>query len=147
MNDFMHMIQGFEFRNTFWYLILPMILMGIDIATGFINAWIRREISSSKLRSGLGKKVGEVSVLVIGELFTYTLRLPKDTMKFFTAYIILMEIISIIENLDKLGVPMPGRVKKVVNNAYDELKNENDTTTEGVGDSSQALTYTKSKGK
>lgn len=147
MNDFMHMIQGFEFRNTFWYLILPMILMGIDIATGFINAWIRREISSSKLRSGLGKKVGEVSVLVIGELFTYTLRLPKDTMKFFTAYIILMEIISIIENLDKLGVPMPGRVKKVVNNAYDELKNENDTTTEGIGDSSQALTYTKSKGK
>lgn len=147
MNDFMHMIQGFEFRNTFWYLILPMILMGIDIATGFINAWIRREISSSKLRSGLGKKVGEVSVLVIGELFTYVLRLPKDTMKFFTAYIILMEIISIIENLDKLGVPMPGRVKKVVNNAYDELKNENDTTTEGIGDSSQALTYTKSKGK
>lgn len=147
MNDFMHMIQGFEFRNTFWYLILPMILMGIDIATGFINAWIRREISSSKLRSGLGKKVGEVSVLVIGELFTYALRLPKDTMKFFTAYIILMEIISIIENLDKLGVPMPGRVKKVVNNAYDELKNENDTATEGIGDSSQALTYTKSKGK
>ena len=122
MNDFMHMIQGFEFRNTFWYLILPMILMGIDIATGFINAWIRKEVSSSKLRSGLGKKVGEVSLLVIGELFTYALRLPKDMMKFFAAYIILMEIISIIENLDKLGVPIPGRIKKVVNNTYTELK-------------------------
>lgn len=127
MNEFMSMIQGFEFRNTFWYLILPMILMGIDIATGFINAWICKEISSSKLHSGLGKKVGEMSVLVIGELFTYALRLPKDMMKFFTAYIILMEIISIVENLDKLGVPMPGRVKKVVNNAYDALKEEGES--------------------
>lgn len=122
MNDFMHMIQGFEFRNTFWYLILPMILMGIDIATGFINAWIRKEVSSSRLRSGLGKKIGEVSILVIGELFTYALRLPKDLMKFFATYIILMEIISIIENLDKLGVPIPGGIKKVVNNTYIELK-------------------------
>ena len=99
-----------------------MILMGIDIATGFINAWIRKEVSSSRLRSGLGKKIGEVSILVIGELFTYALRLPKDMMKFFAAYIILMEIISIIENLDKLGVPIPGRIKKVVNNTYTELK-------------------------
>ena len=122
MNDFMHMIQGFEFRNTFWYLILPMSLMGIDIATGFINAWIRKEVSSSRLRSGLGKKIGEVSILIIGELFTYALRLPKNMMKFFAAYIILMEIISIIENLDKLGIPIPGRIKKVVNNTYTELK-------------------------
>ena len=122
MNDFMHMIQGFEFRNTFWYLILPMILMCIDIATGFINAWIRKEVSSSRLRSGLGKKIGEVSILIIGELFTYALRLPKNMMKFFAAYIILMEIISIIENLDKLGIPIPGRIKKVVNNTYTELK-------------------------
>lgn len=122
MNEFMHMIQGFEFRNTFWYLMLPMILMGVDIATGFINAWIKQEIQSSKLRTGLGKKIGEVAILVISELFTYTLGLPKDLMKFFTAYIILMEIISIIENLDKLGVPIPGNIKKVVNNTYDELK-------------------------
>ena len=122
MNEFMHMIQGFEFRNTFWYLMLPMILMGVDIATGFVNAWIHKEISSSRLRSGLGKKIGEVSILVIGELFTYALRLPKDMMKFFAAYIILIEIISIIENLDKLGVPIPGNIKKVVNNTYDELK-------------------------
>lgn len=122
MNEFMHMIQGFEFRNTFWYLMLPMILMGVDIATGFINAWIKQEIQSSKLRTGLGKKIGEVAILVISELFTYALGLPKDLMKFFTAYIILMEIISIIENLDKLGVPIPGNIKKVVNNTYDELK-------------------------
>ena len=122
MSEFMHMIQGFEFRNTFWYLMLPMILMGVDIATGFINAWIKREIQSSKLRTGLGKKVGEVTILVISELFTYVLGFPKDLMKFFTAYIILMEIISIIENLDKLGVPIPGIIKKVVNNTYDELK-------------------------
>ena len=134
MTDFMHMIQGFEFRNTFWYLILPMVLMGIDIATGFINAWIRKEVSSSRLRSGLGKKIGEVSILIIGELFTYALRLPKDMMKFFAAYIIFMEIISIMENLDKLGVPIPGNIKKVVNNTYNELKEGESDVEDGKGD-------------
>lgn len=65
------MVQGFEFRNEFWCLILPIILMGFDIATGFVNAWSKDEIQSSKLRRGLSKKVGEISILVIGEFISF----------------------------------------------------------------------------
>lgn len=123
MHDLMSTLQGFEFRNVFWYLILPLILMGFDVLTGFLNAWIRHEVKSAKLRAGLSKKVGEISILVIGELFTFALRLPPEVMKFLTFYIIFMELTSIIENLDKLGVPIPKSIKKVINNDLTALDN------------------------
>ena len=123
MHDLMNTLQGFEFRNVFWYLVLPLILMGFDVLTGFLNAWIRHEVKSSKLRAGLSKKVGEISILVIGELFTFALRLPPEVLKFLTFYIIFMELTSIIENLDKLGVPIPKSIKKVINNDLTALDN------------------------
>ena len=123
MHVLMNTLQGFEFRNVFWYLILPLILMGFDVLTGFLNAWIRHEVKSAKLRAGLSKKVGEISILVIGELFTFALRLPPEVMKFLAFYIIFMELTSIIENLDKLGVPIPKSIKKVINNDLTALDN------------------------
>lgn len=123
MHDLMNTLQGFEFRNGFWCLILPLILMGFDVLTGFLNAWLKHEVKSAKLRAGLSKKVGEISILVIGEFFTFALRLPPEVMKFLTFYIIFMELTSIIENLDKLGVPIPKSIKKVINNDLTVLDN------------------------
>lgn len=123
MYDLMKSLQGFEFRNAFWCLVLPLILMGFDVLTGFLNAWIKHEVKSAKLRAGLSKKVGELSILVIGELFSYALRLPSEVMKFLAVYIIFMELISIIENLDKLGVPIPKSIEKVINNDLKTLDN------------------------
>ena len=122
MNDFLQMMGNFKFRNEFWCLILPIVLMAFDILTGFVNAWGKREIESSKLRTGLSKKVGEIAILVIGELFSFAMRLPAEVMTFISIYIILMEFVSIFENLDKLGVPIPGSVKKVVNNAQNAIE-------------------------
>lgn len=120
------MIQGFEFRNEFWCLILPMILMGFDILTGFVNAWAKREIQSKKLRTGLSKKVGEIAILVIGEFISFALRVPPEVMKFLSLYIILMEIISIFENLNKMGVPIPKFISNVFNNVSDVIVNSDD---------------------
>ena len=122
MNDFLQMMGNFKFRNEFWCLILPIVLMAFDILTGFVNAWGKREIESSKLRTGLSKKVGEIAILVIGELFSFAMRLPAEVMTFISIYIILMEFVSIFENLDKLGIPIPGSVKKVVNNAQNAIE-------------------------
>ena len=116
------MMGNFKFRNEFWCLILPIVLMAFDILTGFVNAWGKREIESSKLRTGLSKKVGEIAILVIGELFSFAMRLPAEVMTFISIYIILMEFVSIFENLDKLGIPIPGSVKKVVNNAQNAIE-------------------------
>ena len=120
------MIQGFEFRNEFWCLILPVILMGFDILTGFVNAWAKKEIQSKKLRAGLSKKVGEIAILVIGEFISYALMVPPVVMKSLSFYIMLMEIISIFENLDKMGVPIPKFISKSINNVSDTIINSDD---------------------
>lgn len=44
MHDLMNTLQGFEFRNAFWYLILPLVLMSFDVLTGFLNAWLKHEV-------------------------------------------------------------------------------------------------------
>lgn len=126
MKGVINMLQGFEFRNAFWCLILPLCLMGFDVLTGFLNAWIKKEVKSAKLRAGLSKKVGELAILVIGELFSFALKLPPELMKFLAFYIIFMELVSVMENLDKLGVPIPKSIKKVINNTNDVILNSDD---------------------
>lgn len=123
MNEVIRILDAFEFKNEIWVLFLPIILMGFDVLTGFINAWIKREIKSAKLRAGLGKKVGEIAILVIGEFFSFALKIPPEVMKGLSFYIILMEAISIFENLDRLGVPIPKFISKVLNNDLNTIQN------------------------
>lgn len=126
-----------KFTNDFWLIALPAILMSLDVATGFINAWAKNEIKSSVMRQGLARKFGELVILGIGQLFFFGVGLPKYCVGFVSFYIILMELISICENLDKLGVPIPKFIKKVLNNAekkIDDLGKDNDASDKKGGE-------------
>ena len=87
----MELLQNFHFSNEVWILILPLSLMFIDFFTGSINAWSNNDFQSKKMRLGLNKKVGELAIIVIGELFSYGLNLPSYIMSCVSGYIILME--------------------------------------------------------
>ena len=123
MQAYIEVLQNFRFRNEWWVLILPISLMAIDVVTGLLKAFVTKTFQSSVLRAGGCKKAGEVAVLGVGELFTCALVLPDYVMIMVSAYIVFMEIISIIENVDKLGVPIPAFVRDVVNNVDDQLYN------------------------
>ena len=123
MQAYIEVLQNFRFRNEWWVLILPISLMAIDVVTGLLKAFVTKTFQSSVLRAGGCKKAGEVAVLGVGELFTCALVLPDYVMLMVSAYIVFMEIMSIIENVDKLGVPIPAFVRDVVNNVDDQLYN------------------------
>lgn len=125
--DIVTFLNNFQFRNEFWILILPVSLMAIDILTGLLYAWSTETFKSKKMRSGLSKKVGEIAILVIGELFSYGMRIPPVIMAGISAYIIFMEFMSIMENLKKLGVPIPGFIAKILNTVDLALKEEDIT--------------------
>lgn len=122
--DIIEILSNFKFTNEFWQLILPVALMGIDFITGLTYAWSTRTFKSKKMRSGLTKKVGEITILVIGELFTAGMRLPFAIMAGVSLYIMFMEFMSIMENLKKMGVPIPGFISKVLNTVDLALKEE-----------------------
>lgn len=113
-----------EFTNEFWIFMLPGILMLIDFLTGLVNAWKRHEIKSSKMREGLAKKYGESLALIIGELLVISIRVPEYFIKAISGYIILMELISICENVDKLGVPIPGFIKRALKKTNEKIQND-----------------------
>ena len=123
MEDLYNIVSQFHFRNELWVLFIPLGLMAIDVLSGVIKAWAHNDFQSSIMRSGLAKKAGEIVILVVGELVSFGLLLPEAVMNCISFYIIFMEIMSILENADALGIPIPKFVKDVINNANDQLQN------------------------
>lgn len=114
-----------HFASFKWIMILPCALMAIDIITGFLGAWfVLKNFESAKMRAGLVKKVGEILIILVGILFTVGMQLPMYLLKGISAYILLMECLSIIENLDKMGVPLPKFLKNFVNNVQNAIQND-----------------------
>lgn len=123
MDDILQFISQFRFRNELWVLFIPLGLMAIDALTGIIKAWAHSDFKSGIMRSGLAKKAGEIVILVVGELLSYGLMLPDAIMNCVSFYIIFMEIMSILENADNLGIPIPKFVKDAISNVDDKLQN------------------------
>lgn len=118
------MINEIEFTNDFWCVALPIILCIIDVVTGYVNAWKRNELSSKKMRDGLAKKFGEIVLCLLGWLGYLSFGI-KLIAVFPTFYIVTMEVTSIFENLDNLGVPIPKAIRERVNNVGKELEGKN----------------------
>lgn len=113
-------IENFKVDNAIWFIVLPLILCILDVITGYLNAWIKNDIQSKKMREGLGKKIAELVYCSVALLINLLFRLPSVSY-FITGYICFMEIMSLAENCDKLGVPMPNVLKKKVNNIQEDL--------------------------
>ena len=96
-----------EFQSMMWLLLIPVAMMGLDVLTGLINAFSKNQFESAKMRAGLAKKAGEMAIIAIGMLFTYGMGIPQVLLKAVSLYIVFMELMSICENLNKLGVPLP----------------------------------------
>lgn len=138
-----NLIENLKFTQDLWVVLVPLVLMGIDIATGFVNAWAKHDIRSAIMRQGLARKFGELVIIGIAQLFLYAVGLPKGIASGVSFYIGIMELISICENLDKLGVPIPKFVKRALKSAEDKIAKEEKTETE---QQNQATKKTRKKG-
>jgi toxin secretion/phage lysis holin len=61
----MEELMNLHFTNNWWAVGVPIILMILDILTGYYNAWKNEEVSSSKMRDGLGKKCAELCYIIV----------------------------------------------------------------------------------
>ena len=109
------LIQNLQFTSIWWAFIVPAILMLLDFITGYLGAWKDNKISSSKMRDGLGKKCAELCYIAVGVLAKFALALDP-IMYGIIIYVCYMELISLVENCDKLGFPMPDKLKEKINN-------------------------------
>lgn len=108
----MEILEELDFISDKWMFLFPLILMILDVVTGYYNAWKKKQVKSKKMRDGIGKKLAEIIYILLGFGFSYVFNV--DSIRYFVSiYIIYMEFISIIENCKKLGVPIPDKIFKL----------------------------------
>lgn len=112
-----------------WAVIILIACMALDWITGSWAARARNEWSSSVARAGLWHKLGEIVALLVAALCDIAVTVllnstAADLLQGWTygnymtllvaVWYIFTELGSIVENVDKLGAPMPGWLKKVI---------------------------------
>ena len=124
--DAIETLQQIHFTAPYWEFALPCISAGADIITGWIQASINGTWDSTKMRRGLYRKLGEILVVVVAWVVGIAVALPFDVASAAAIYIVVMECISIMENLDQAGVNIPflKRLLKKAKNAIDEHDSE-----------------------
>lgn len=115
----MEELSNVSYANVQWLFLLPAIWIGFDIITGWIQASINGTWDSTKMRKGLYRKGGELLIVVIAFLTQQAIPVLQEIhiARFMSLYIVLMETLSVIENLDQAGVAIPKflheRLKKI----------------------------------
>lgn len=118
------MTNEIQFTAGYWAVLLPVIFMLGDFVTGYIGAWVNKCIDSGKMRTGAAHKGSEILALLLVWTVQQALIIPIDITAIFAVYLVFMEANSIIENLDKIGVPIPKFLKKRINNVLDDIDKE-----------------------
>ena len=115
--------EEIHYSHDYWIFLLPLVLIASDVVSGWIQATINSTWDSTKMRKGLFRKGGEMLVVVIAWIVGIAVPMDINIAVFFSAYIVLMELVSVIENLDLAGIPMPvwiiKRLKKTMQNLTD----------------------------
>lgn len=121
----------------FGIIVIPLIVltlvMVIDYITGMAAAYVNAELSSRKGIRGIFKKLGYYSLVCVGITLDYILSsglaqigITNDVNIWFgliiAIWLIINELISILENLSRLDVPIPKFLTKFV----EKLKNNVD---------------------
>ena len=116
----MEALEQIHFTAPYWIFALPCIGAGADIITGWIQASINGTWDSTKMRKGLYRKVGEILVVVVAWVVGVAITLPVDVASMAAGYIVIMEGISILENLDQAGINIP-IIKRILKKTKDAI--------------------------
>lgn len=103
--DLEQIITNLNFTSVFWQLIASLVFMVGDYVSGFIQAVINNNVDSKIMREGLFRKILLILVIFLSFIFQYAFNIPLIS-KVVCIYIIIMEIVSILENLKKAGVDL-----------------------------------------
>lgn len=99
-------------------LLVSLVFIAFDIATGWLKAVATASTNSSIMRTGLIRKIGEVIAVLFGYTCEFSLPLMglEVSVPFAGAiatYIVLMETASVIENICQMNPNMRDALSKV----------------------------------
>jgi len=116
------------YSHVYWIFLLPLLGAGADIVTGWIQATINGTWDSTKMRKGLYRKGGELLVVIIAFIAEEAVPVVADyrLATWISFYIVVMEAVSVLENLNQAGVAFPKGILKKLGKVKDELDGDED---------------------
>ena len=119
-------LDSVRYTHQYWIFLLPVLGAFADIVTGWIQASINSTWDSTKMRKGLFRKGGELLVVVLAFVTEYALQVAAQAhvATFLSIYIVIMEALSVLENLDQAGVPIPPIIRDRLGKVKHELDGE-----------------------
>lgn len=134
------------FGELFIPIAVLCVVMASDYCTGVISAWKNGELSSRTGWYGIVKKVCYMFAVGAGIVVDYIcanaisrLHIEVGPIHCFgllvTIWLILNELLSILENLDEIGVPLPAFLKFIVDRLLkkvNDINNGKDDNGSGV---------------
>ena len=87
---------------------IAMLFMVLDLITGFVQAVVNKCVDSSKMKNGLWHKCGFILAIVFACLCEYSMHyislgFTMPLQQAVCSFIILTEVVSILENLGKIS--------------------------------------------
>ena len=116
-------------------VIVLIAVMLVDYGTGMLNAWLKNELNSRVGILGIIKKIAYFALIVVGMAVDYILNsaFVKINAGFtigdcigiiVVVWLIINEIISILENLSAIGIPLPKFLQKIVSHLKETVEDK-----------------------
>ena len=106
------------FKTIFAPVIILIVVMTVDYISGVAAAWVRHELSSRVGLIGIVKKLSYLALVVAGCSIDYLVSILGEQLTgaeisikaiglVVVCWLIINELISILENLGELNIPLP----------------------------------------
>lgn len=121
--DLENLIKTLNFSSIIWQIATPLIFSLCDVLTGFIQAIINNEVQSKVMREGLLHKSLIIIIVFLSLVASLTFNISLIS-KAVCIYVIMMETMSILENLGKAGIKIEiiDKILKKEGSETDETK-------------------------
>lgn len=125
------MAAGFLWGDMTGLMIALITFICMDYVTGVLVAIKRKKLSSAVGYKGILKKCGILLGVAVGHILdTYVIKSGAGLMAACQAFFLANEGISILENLGRLGVKFPAKVRNVLEALKSDSEKEKDKDTE-----------------
>lgn len=149
---------GAYFHQLAFPVALLIIVMALDYATGLIGAYIRSELSSKVGIVGILKKLGYMVAVCVAVAVDWVIEIAAEQAGvslgvnnifalLVTIWLILNECISILENLDEIGVPVPEFLMKIVRRLKQAAEKKGNDQSAAGGGSSEGVSRQRPDGR
>lgn len=115
-------VSGFLFGSMNGLMIALIVLIIMDYISGIVAAVIEKRLSSAVGAKGIAKKIFMLLIVAVANIVDINVIGEGHVLKSVTLLFYLSnECISLMENAGRLGVPVPNKLLKVL----EQLKEEN----------------------